>query len=228
MDEIFGDFSFEAAARQPPSVYEAERAAMNVSPTTTTALALSPLPARLPTPPPCSIGELAHRFNQHSLRVEVDPAYCRPAYFYEPLTPPSDELAFHTSFPEPTHQPSYTALSPAELRMRRQASTRMQCSQTHIKDISELVRKMIEEGDQCQTCGPKSRTSYSLSASSSSSDVDEDEGVDMDYDPPAVRESPLYGLKFRRSGDRLVGHAAVSKSVRMRKKSKVMKKSSTR
>lgn len=208
---MFRDFSFDAA--RPSSVHDAERAAMNVSP-------MSNPPGyftRLPTPPPCSMGELAQRLDQQSLRV--DPAYKFPNE--EPPTPPSDQVSFSTSLHELPQRPSYSRITTATLRMQRQANVRMQCSSSHIDDISTLVQRMIEDEDQCNICEPKSPIS-----TSSSSNADEDEGVDMDYSPPSPREPPLPTLKFRRSGDRLNGCASVTKSVRMRKKSKIAKRSS--
>jgi hypothetical protein len=224
MADFFSDFSFQEAMRQPSSVHEAERAAMSVSPTS---VPVVPAPTRLPTPPPCTIGDLAHRFNQQTLRV--DSSFSPPAcYPLEPLTPPSDDFAFPAEFPPPSQQPSYECMSPAEIRMQRQANTRMQCNPLHIKDIDSLVERMIHEGDQCHICEHKSRTSSRSTSSSGSSSVDEDEGVDMDYTPPSPQDVPLYVLKFRRSGDRVVGHAAVSKSVRMRKKPKMMRRPSSK
>ncbi|KAF2107529.1 hypothetical protein BDV96DRAFT_588884 [Lophiotrema nucula] len=223
--DFFREFSFEEAMRRPSSIHEAERAAMNVSPTS---IHIAPLPTRLPTPPPCSIGDLAYRFHQQSLRVDTS---VPPCYAYAPLTPPSDDdSASSADFPSSlssSQLSSYESMSPAELRMRRQANTRMQCDASHVKDITNLVKKMIEDGDQCHICDPKSRTS-SRASSSSSADEDEDEGVDMDYIPPSDQDLPLYSVKFRRSGDRVVGHAAVMKSVRMRKKPKMLKRLSSK
>jgi hypothetical protein len=214
---FFRDFSFGEAMRRPVSVVEAERTASNVSPTTVPASA----PTRLPTPPPCSMGELEYRFHQQSLRI--DPALHAQHCGREPLTPPGDD-----AFPAehvPSQQRSYSCMSPASLRRQRQANTRMQCSASHVKDISILVQKMIQAGDQCHVCEPKSRTpSNSSSSASSSASSIEDEGVDMDYSPPSPYEDQLYTLKFRRSGDHIAGSATVSKSIRMRKKSRVMKR----
>ncbi|KAF2182504.1 hypothetical protein K469DRAFT_586106 [Zopfia rhizophila CBS 207.26] len=219
MAAMFRNFAFEAASRHPSSVLEAERSAMNVSPTSTP-FPPPPQQTRLPTPPPCSMRELAQKFNRHNLRVEVDPAYEVPP-FYEPLTPPSDDFAFPVDSEYPREAP-YSCLSPAEFRLQRQANTQMQCSPSHIKDISLLVGRMIEEGDQCCVYDSKPRTWLN------SSEADEDEGVDMDYNPPMSWERPPYTLKLRRSGDRLSGQAMVSKSVRMRKRSRAVKRTSSK
>ena len=168
------------------------------------------------------MGELAHRFRHHNLRVDTHPPYRIPIAA-EPLTPPSDELAFPIVHGETSDQAcAYPGLSPAALREQRQASTRMQCSPSHIKDISLLVQRMIEAGDQCRLCHFKPAPSPPASLS------EEDEGVDMDYEPDAPDHHPSFTLKFRRSGERLNGQAMVAKSVRMRKKSKVTKKKSSK
>ncbi|KAF2713683.1 hypothetical protein K504DRAFT_462192 [Pleomassaria siparia CBS 279.74] len=211
MTTMFREFSFEAASRHLPALHEQERAVTNVSP-----FSPSPqLPSRLPTPPPCSIGELAYRFDQHSLHTEVDPEY----RFYEPLTPPNDHFSFPGELLDaPPQQAScYQRLSAASLRKQRQANTRMQCSPSHLDDISSLVQRMIETGDQCRICQHKSQTRSNASTS------DDDEGVDMDFHP-APQEAHTPNRKIRRSGERLSGGTAVSKNVRMRRKSAITKR----
>ena len=214
MATMFRNFSFEAASRRP-AAHDPERA-MSVSP-------FSPLPhiitSRPPTPPP-TMGELAYQFNQHTLHVEVDPAYqLRPCYVDQPLTPPTDDFAFPELLDQPQQPAPYPRLSAAILRKQRQSHMQMQCSSSHLEDISSLVQRMIENGDQCRICDHRSRPSSNASTS------DNDEGVDMEYNPPPPQEVPVSSLKFRRSGDRRNG-AAVSKSVRMRIKSGITKRSS--
>ncbi|ORY16647.1 hypothetical protein BCR34DRAFT_622341 [Clohesyomyces aquaticus] len=229
MATLFRDFSFEAASRHPSTAaHEAERAQMNVSPTSIPFATPPPsAPARLPTPPPCTMGELAQRFHQQSLRVNTNsfyhssyPSYWTPACFEVPLTPPGDDCSFSAQ------QSPYPALSSTELRQQRQANTRMQCSSTHIKDISMLVQRMVDDRDQCLIRDSKSPSTSPSSSPSPSMSSNYDEGVDMAYSPTGADELPLFPLKFRRSGERLHGQAMVSRSVRMRKKSKVMKRSS--
>ncbi|KAF2246501.1 hypothetical protein BU26DRAFT_520962 [Trematosphaeria pertusa] len=203
MASIFRDFSFESART-------AEPAAVSVCPTS---IAPAPPPARLPTPPPCSVGDLAHALTQQSLRVQVDPS-CR--FACEPLTPPSDELAFPAELLDRPQQLASQRLASATLRMQRQANTKMQCTSSRIKDISLLVR-MIEERDQCRICEPKSSTPPSPPLS------DEDEGVDMEYTPSDPKDALRFELPFWRAGEKPNnnGCARVSKGVRMRKRSTV-------
>jgi hypothetical protein len=152
------------------------------------------------------VGELAHILDRHSLRVEVDPAY-------EPST--SD---YPTSGSEADGLSTYSRISTASLRLQRQANTRRHCSASHVRDLSKLVEKMIEEEDQCSVSEPSSTAS-----SAPSSNADEDEGIDMDYTPANPDEGLLNTLKFRRAGDRVGRATAVMKKVRVRKQARASK-----
>jgi hypothetical protein len=220
----FRNFSFE---RHPPSFHEMERAAMNVSPTSTPSE--YPLPLQRPPTPPPTLGDLAHVFGQQSLHVEPLPLHVEvdPAYNFspsnEPITPPADESLFPCDSAPTADRPTYSRISTASLRLQRQSNARRHCSSSHLKNISKLVEQMVEEEDQCNVCDKTSPV-----PSSSSSVADEDEGVDMDYTPPSplLHDDLAYTVRFRRSGDRLNSSAAVSKNVRMRKPSKITKRSS--
>jgi hypothetical protein len=206
---MFRDFSFEAPA-QHTFAREIERTYSPFTP--------SPPPStRPPTPPPCHINDLAYRLDQSSLHIEVDHHY---ACHDDPPTPPSDDHTFPVEIDSPKHSSSlYTRLSSSTLRQQRQANQRAQCSSPRLEDIASLVQRMVEDGDQCRVCEHKSSTS------SIASTVGDDEGVDVNYSPPP--QAPhVYTLKFRRSGDRLNTGAAVSRSVKMRKRSGIMKRSS--
>ncbi|PSN66876.1 hypothetical protein BS50DRAFT_676576 [Corynespora cassiicola Philippines] len=203
---MFRHFSFEPASRPPSLDDDADRLAMNLSPTEPA------LPFNPPPPPaslPCDLGDLAQKLDE-DLRVELDPAYDIPCC--QPLARPQDTFPF---------QHSYSRLTTATLRMQRQANTRMQCSSSHAKDLSLLVQKMIDDEEQCRIGDTKLRPPLSPTTSD-----DDDEGVDMDYEPSTPEELRQYRLNFRRSGDRLDGCTMVARSVRMRKKSRVTKRSS--
>jgi len=214
MAAMFRDFSFEA--RHPAAVDVAtDRAAMNVSPTT-----MQPAEYFAPLPPTSSsLGDLVDIFDQQTLQVNVDldPSYDIPS---------ADESV------EP-----YSRVSTAALRMQRQTNTRLQCRTSHVKDLRVLVQKMVEEDDQCQvsdSTSPTSTSSTSETASLSTTTTtttttttsvsDEDEGVDMEYNSPNPEDGRFYALKFRRSGERLPGCSAVSKTARMRKKPRAIKR----
>jgi hypothetical protein len=204
-DMDFSRFSFDAPSSRA-SDHDVHHANMSVSPTSTH---LPPLPTRLPTPPPCSMGRLAQILDQQSLRITIVPTY---KSVNEPLTPPSDDITFATALTErrPQLSLSTSRLNSATLRMQRQANVRMQSSSSHIKDISSLVEKMVDTKDQCNV--------YEHKPTLPPSPTSEDEGISMDYtianSPPVLRSS----IPYYRAGDRLDGCARVSKQARMRKR----------
>lgn len=211
---MFRPFSFDAPPRQPSPACALDRTAASVEPKTIAA----PQP-RLPTPPPCSVNDLVRTLNQQNLRVVVDTPFSRPC---EPLTPPSDD-ACDVAFPaEQLARPpplSTARLDCAIMRRQRQANTRLQCSPSHIRDISALVEKMIEAEEQCNLCEHKPAMPSSPPPS------DEDEGVDMEYTPSDPRANLRSLLPFYRAGER--GDCTrVSKNVRMRKKIRIVKRPS--
>jgi hypothetical protein len=209
---MFRDFSFDPVSSPVYSIYEAERAAMNVSPTSRIREPSQFL--HRPLTPPCTMGDLAVQLNQQCLRIDTN-VRCYPS---GPLTPGSED----DEGASPTEQiqqerPTYSRVAASVLRMQRQASSRMQCSSSHVSDISKLV-KMIEEEEQCSVSEPSSRTP-STSATSRSS-AGGDEGCNMDYDIPAQGIEALVGMPAWRSGDRRESCIRVTKPVRMRKRSK--------
>ena len=204
MATMFRDFSFDPASPPSFSAYEADRAAMNVSPTSRPETQQHYF-SRPPTPP-CTIGDLASKLNQQSLRIEAtvnDPC----------SSPPSDHYPIEPMQAAP--RPTYSRISASLLRMQRQSSSRMQCSSSHARDISRLVQ-MIEEEEQC-TINDVSRTSSTSTTSSSSTSGDE--GIDMDYDLPAQGIETLIGMPQWRASDLRDSCTRVTKPVRMRKRS---------
>lgn len=225
---LFRDFSFEPASRNHSCTHidldmDFDRATMNLSPTS-----MPDHPTRLPPsfshsqycsppPPPCSMGELAARFNQQSLHVEVDPAYAfssRPSNDHQSPSPTTSSFPSHIL--EPAPRTRHSRVSTAVLRMQRQSNARLlQSSPAHLKDISNLVERMLQDGDQCHIHTPSSPPS---SASSSS---DEDEGIDMSH---TFSSLPLFTPSYRRASDRIPGCAHVSKAIRMRRRSPITKR----
>jgi hypothetical protein len=206
---MFRDFSFEAPSQQL-SASEIERTYSPLTP--------SPLQStRPPTPPPCHINDLAYRLDQSHLHIQVDDRYVDYNRCHTPL---SDDYTFPLELDSPKHSSSlYTHLSASALRKQRQANQRAQCSALQLEDIASLVQRMVDDGVQCRVSKHKSTTSSSASSSG------DDEGVDMEYSPQP-QEPRLHTLKFRRSGDRLHNSAAVSKGVKMRRRSGITKRSS--
>jgi hypothetical protein len=199
---MFRSFSFAPASPPSYSAYEAERAAMNVSPTSRpstqqdyfTSVSQQDDSRRPPTPP-CTVGDLASKLNQQSLRI--DPS--------GPPPPPSD-----VDIVEP--QPMRSRVSASLLRMQRQANARMQCCSSYVRDISQLVR-MIEDEEQCTLSETPSRTSSTSTAS------DSDEGIDMNYDVSARGVETLSTIPQWRAGERRESCIRVTKPVRMRRRS---------
>lgn len=208
---MFRDFSFAPASPPSYSAYEADRAAMNVSPTSKPDAHRPHYLARPPTPP-CTIGDLASQLNQQSLRIDTrSDARCSG-----PLTPPSDD----DSATEPAHsapRPTYSRVSASLLRMQRQSNARLQCSSSHVRDISRLVQ-MIQEEEQCTIKDAISRSS-STSTLCSTTTSSSDEGIDMDYNPSAPSCSSMYGVPPWKAGDLRDGFTRVAKPVRMRRRS---------
>jgi hypothetical protein len=208
---MFRDFSFDPASPPSYEAYEADRAAMNVSPTSKPASQQHYL-SRPPTPP-CSIGDLASKLNQQSLRIDTRVHDGCSG----PLTPPSDDdYAI-----EPVHaapRPTYSRVSASLLRMQRQSSSRMQCSSSYVRDISRLVQ-MIEEEEQCTINEVTSRSSSTCTSTSSSSSGAGDEGIDMEYDLPSQGIDALVGMPPWKAGDRRDSCTRVARTVRMRKRS---------
>jgi hypothetical protein len=178
---------------------------MNVSPTSKPA-AHDDYIGRAPTPP-CTIGDLASKLNQQSLCIHARQTLASST------TPPGDDYAT-----EQLRQPVYSRLSASLLRMQRQSSSRMQCTSSHVRDISRLVR-MIEEEQQCTVNDDLSRTSSTSSSSSSSTSTASDEAIDMNYDAPAQGVEALASAPQWRADGRPASSVRVTKTVRMRKRS---------
>jgi hypothetical protein len=135
----FSRLSFRAASICAPN-HDVDYAATNVSPTSAE---VPPLPARQPTPPLCSMGKLAHVFDQQSLQTAVVafPKLACP----RPLTAPRDNsMKASATLPEqhPQLTPSASRLHFATVRMKRQAYVRMRNSLSHTRDLSTLVGRM--------------------------------------------------------------------------------------
>lgn len=209
MATMFRHFSFDPVPRPAYAAYEAERAAMNVSPTSPAAL-LPQHPSRPPTPP-CTMGDLALHLNHQTLRIDSSVA-CGST---RPPTPDSDcdrSLSPTTECVQEQPRPTYSRISASILRMQRQHTSRMQCTSSHARDISKLVQ-MIEAEKQC-TVSPPSSTCPPTASSA------RDEAVDMDYDLAAKRIEATVATSMWRASDRRESSVRVTKTVRMRKRSR--------
>ncbi|KAJ4375442.1 hypothetical protein N0V86_006973 [Didymella sp. IMI 355093] len=218
---LFRDFSFGASS---PSLadHEAERALMNCSPTsipTTPERAYS----RPPTPPPCTMGDLAQLMGGQKLFISTSRSQHTPA---GPPTPPSEDDTFPAEQLDPqASRPTYCRASASIMRMQRQANSRLQCCSSQARDISRLVR-MIQDEEQCTVSDTDAR-SASASASATVAAGD-DEGIDMDYDCSLRVTEPLFSRPPYRAGDRHNDSVRVSKNVRMRKRSSTARETKER
>jgi hypothetical protein len=114
---MFRDFSFAPASPPSIAIYEAERAAMNVSPTSKPDTREHYLSR--PSTPPCTIGDLASQLNQQSLRIDTSVSNRCSG----PLTPPSEDddrrlvpRALHHAQRTPASPPRSSACSASQAR----------------------------------------------------------------------------------------------------------------
>ncbi|KAF2839310.1 hypothetical protein M501DRAFT_1016389 [Patellaria atrata CBS 101060] len=208
---MFRNFSFEAASRHPSDLDA--HLYMDISPTSTPYLPGVPSPRSLPMRnPPISITELSDRFNEHSIHRE--PNYTS---YFDIASPSSGEISpQYASFTHSRRSSfTYTALSPTALRLQRQRNTRLQCDDAHVRDITSLVERMIDVGDQCVLSSPTSSTTTSSSASSSDDEAPADDFARTRRASTSV--IPSHTLRFRRSGDLRTNQERVMKSQRKRK-----------
>lgn len=107
-----------------------------------------------------------------------------------------------------------TARSFSNTRLQRQVNTRLLCTASHHRDISALVARMIDSGDQCDISSPD--------PSETSLTIDEDEGYNSSEDisrrSSTVATRPR--LEYRRSSDCSRIGTCVTKPVRLRKETK--------
>lgn len=214
---MFRDFSFDPMAR-PAYVCDAERAAMNVSPTSQP----TDRPSRYErpcTPPPCTVGDLAAQLNQQSLRIDSSCSSGRP-WSRNECAILVDQHHQHEQQHHHHPRPTYSRVAASILRMQRQSNSRMQCSASHMRDISALVRMMADE-EQCNVVDSKRRTWSSSSDSSiesTSTTHDQDEADGMDYSPAPQTIEVLLGQRSWQPNEKQDGCIRVTKTVRMRRR----------
>ncbi|KAH8728470.1 hypothetical protein GQ44DRAFT_784318 [Phaeosphaeriaceae sp. PMI808] len=199
---MFRHFTFDPASTSSHAAYDADRAAMNVSPTTTsspTTPHADQHPFTHPSTSPCTIGDLASKLNRQSLHIDTK-VYRDDSGL---LTPPADDNIIEPASAAP--QPTYSRVSASLLRMQRQSNSRIQYTSSHLSKISRLVQMMQAE-EQCII--------NQITPTQSG-----DEGIDMDYDQPDSSIEALISLPQRRACDRPNNGVRVSRGVRMRRRS---------
>ncbi|KAK8239278.1 hypothetical protein HDK77DRAFT_448164 [Phyllosticta capitalensis] len=210
---MFENFSFEAASRHPSSL-DADDCdpfwATCMSPTSSPddfAHDFSLDPRSDPTP---SVEDLSWRFARQNIRSQPS-SFCldEPDWHRASSTTSSTSSSpLSADFPDVS-----SFRSPAHIRNRRQAHMALQCDSTHMRDIADLVKKMVDEGDQCVLTTRNDSIFSSASSTTSSDDV---EPCDLAHKPSVPLPHPL---RYKRSGDSTFrGSAAVSKDLRFRKR----------
>lgn len=202
---MFESFSFAAASRHPSSLDDPDDYAypdVSISPTS------SPVSEQTAM----SVAELSRRFGAQNIGGELYQAPASPFELPAPWTEHDDWTSTSASSPTSSYFPDDAFPDPSAIRARRQAHTQLQCDAAHMRDISSLVQKMIESGDQCKLA---SRNDSVVS----SSDCCGDDADDEPYDLPRSNSSPAISqsLRYRRSGE-VLSTAAVSKNIRFRRR----------
>ncbi|KAF4301914.1 hypothetical protein GTA08_BOTSDO09592 [Botryosphaeria dothidea] len=203
---MFESFSFQAASRHPSSLDHDDDDYhyhdLSISPTS------SPVSEQLESS--MSVAELSRRFGAQNIGTDLYQTPASPFELPAPWTDHDDWTLTSASSPTSSYFPEDAFPDPATIRARRQAHTQLQCSEAHMRDISSLVQKMIESGDQC-----KLATRNDSVVSSDCGDDDDDEGYEMprSNSSPAISKS----LRYRRSGE-VLSTAAVSKNIRFRRR----------
>ncbi|KAK8164104.1 hypothetical protein IWX90DRAFT_435997 [Phyllosticta citrichinensis] len=210
---MFENFSFDAASRHASS-FDVDDCdpywpMLPMSPTSSPAPGFGfdfLSPRSDPTP---SVEELSWRLARQNI-CSQPPPFCLDEQEWRRA---SSNASSTSSSPLTAEFPDVTSCpSPAHIRNRRQAHMQLQCESTHMRDIADLVKKMVEEGDQCVLT---SRNDSIFSSASSTSSGDDVEPCDI----PRKLSTPLVSqpLRYKRSGDTFRG-SAVSKDIRFRKR----------
>ncbi|KAK4951146.1 hypothetical protein LTR66_001102 [Elasticomyces elasticus] len=226
---MFEYFSFDAASRHPSSLPLRHNDLYSPALSPTSSCFASPTmldeghhQADLPITD-LSITELSQRFSQQKLCN--DSGHFTTSPLHEPASLADDVSDALGHLPRPS-RPSYSrgsTYSPRpyspSARSRRQVNVRLQCDDSHLRDIRALVARMVSNEEQCALFVSPSPTE---SVSSTSSEQ-EDEGYDSLSEGDARRDSGLVRgshLAYRRSGNGIPLNASVSKSARQRRTAK--------
>lgn len=166
----------------------------------------SPLIAK-PAGLPCSVTDLSKQMNEHSLdnrrKRPITPALTTPpnelsqspTWSVFSTTSPFGSPAFSDLSSEPSileSEPPRRARSPplpysnyhnSNVRRSRQDAIRAQCTSTHLHEISLLVARMVDSGEQCIVCAPEDMTSRSQQhLTEESAQMESDMDLDMSED----------------------------------------------
>lgn len=154
-----------------------------------------------------TIGDLSRQFSEQRLSAG---SYEQLSASADAYTPADDGLSYMES--------PYANLTAPMLRTRRQAATRLQCDPAHLRDISALVEKMVDRGDQCAVSSPQFGPSSSSSSKFSDvdADVDDDEIKTLGSSRrTSASVSSSYTGKLSTTADGCPSSSGVSKRVRL-------------
>ena len=208
---MFENFSFEAASRQTPSNHHYHSYSpedVSIYPSPRPSRCVSPTCTSFSNPMQDSLSDLARQFSEHSLR----PKTRRTDSGYE-----SQRSSFARE--EANLDPYFSSLQPGQphsiqlstKRTQRQDSMRLQTETFHLREISTLVQRMVDDRDQCALCRPTSSHSDPSTHSESEDDIASIGSNRFDLAPRR------HNLPYKRSSEVLKGRPGVTKDVRMRK-----------
>ncbi|CAD0106442.1 unnamed protein product [Aureobasidium uvarum] len=163
------------------------------------------------TSSPCesqiSVAQLSQQFSE--MRYTSEP------FFYSQQRPTSAERELDSTLGSGDYVGS---LSPSRRRAHRQHGVRMLCDPSHLRNIQDMVDKMVQSGDQCAISPPRAS---SVEACPSPADDEGYSSLDENRRAGSISSVSSAGsgtssLSFRRSVDSITG-ACVSKNVRVKK-----------
>jgi len=136
-----------------------------------------------------------------------------------PSTLDTDQQMPSSNWTQPLSSADYVgSLSPSRRRAQRQHGVRMLCDPSHLRNIQDMVDKMVQSGEQCAVSPPRAP---SVGASPSPADDEGYSSLDENRRSGSISSVSSAGsgassLSFRRSVDSITG-ACVSKNVRVKK-----------
>jgi len=154
-----------------------------------------------------TITQLSQQFSE--MRYTSQPS------FYPRHRPTNAELQLDSTLSSADYVGS---LSPSRRRAQRQHGVRMLCDPSHLRNIQDMVDKMVQSGEQCAVSPPRAP---SVGASPSPADDEGYSSLDENRRSGSISSVSSAGsgassLSFRRSVDSITG-ACVSKNVRVKK-----------
>ncbi|KAF1808455.1 hypothetical protein P152DRAFT_477245 [Eremomyces bilateralis CBS 781.70] len=137
-----------------------------------------------------------------------------PPYNYP--TNPSPTSSHAPDDPAPSQLANYFETDYRALRAQRQAASRLQCSTRHLREISALVTRMVESGEQCCLFSPSS----SCAAADPAEPIDEGSEVlsGRDDGVGAPTRGGSRKLRDRKSCDLGSADGGVARSIRGKKR----------